>query len=211
MGPQSAGGLDAVAHRHRHPGGKVGHLLGGQPGAEKGGQVKPLAPGGLEGAAPAAPAPGLLLRQHHQALGGPGHGPALALGAGGVNDLQAHQLPAYEGAGQRGGQLPRPEEIRARLQPVAPVGGGGDHIALLPQGLDHLPDPRPADAQDLAHGLPGQIFPLPLPQEGQHFFPAHTDAPSDYFLYYTAERRGRQPAGNGVDGKLSLHRREMGI
>ena len=34
LGTQTAGGLNAVAHRHRHPGGKVGHLGRGQLGAQ---------------------------------------------------------------------------------------------------------------------------------------------------------------------------------
>ena len=172
-GADAAGGLDAVAHGHGHPGGEVGNGGGLQMGAQQGGQIEPAATGGLEGTAQAATAPGLLLRQHHQALRRPRHGPALALGVGGVDDVQTGQLTAHQAARQRSGQLPLPHPVGGGLETIAPVGGGGDHIPLLPQGLDGLPHCGAADPQLAAHGLAGQGLIRVFPQQGQHFFPTH--------------------------------------
>ena len=142
-------------------------------GAQQGGQIEPAATGGLKAPAQAAPAPGLLLCQHHQPLRGPHHGPALALGVGGVDDIQAGQLTAHQAARQRSGQLPLPHPVGGGLETIAPVGGGGDHIPLLPQGLDGLPHRSAADPQLAAHGLAGQGLIRVFPQQGQHFFPTH--------------------------------------
>ena len=104
----------------------------------------------------AATAPGLLLRQHHQALRRPRHGPALTLGIGGVDGLQTHQAAAHQAACQRPGQLPLPYPVGSGGEAVAPVGGGGDLIPLLTQGLNGLPHRSPAHAQLAAHGLSRQ-------------------------------------------------------
>ena len=77
-------------------------------------------------------AAGLLLCQHHQPLRGPHHGPALALGVGGVDDVQTGQLTAHQAARQRSGQLPLPHPVGGGLQAVAPVGDGFNTVALLP-------------------------------------------------------------------------------
>lgn len=172
-GTDAAGSFDAVAHGHRHPGGEVGDGGGLRTGAQQGGQIESAAPGGLKAPAQAATAPGLLLCQHHQPLRGPHHGPALALGIGGVDDIQAGQLTAHQTARQGSGQLPLPHPVRGGLETIAPVGGGGDHIPLLPQGLDGLPHCGAADPQLAAHGLAGQGLVGVLPQQGQNFFPTH--------------------------------------
>ena len=113
-----------------------------------------------------APAGGLLLRRHHQSLFRPRHGLTFTLRVGGVDHIQTQQPGPHQRPRQRAGQLPRPQPVGGVLQTVAPVGGGGNFISLLPQAFDGFPYPGPADAQGAAHGLSGQVFPLPLPQHG---------------------------------------------
>lgn len=98
-------------------------------------------------------AAGLLFTEDDQPIGGPGHGLALGLRIGGVDDIQAYQPASHMAARQRSGQFPLPDPVRGTLQPIAPLGGGLDLIPLLPQGLNGLPHRRPADAQRPAHGL----------------------------------------------------------
>ena len=150
--------------------------MGGQLGAEKGGQIQPAAPGGLEGAAQPAPAAGLLLRQHHQALRRARHSLALGLRVGGVDGVQTEQAAPHQTAGQVAGQLPLPHPVGGGLQAVAPVGGGGDLISLLAESLDGLPHGGAADTQCAAHGRPGQIFPRVRQQQGQNGFSAQDRA-----------------------------------
>ena len=171
VGADAAQRLHRVAHRHRRPRRQGGHLLQAARRPQQGGQVQPLPRRGQEGAAPAAPAPGLLPGDHHQPVGHGVHRPALDLVVGGVHRLQADQLLPHPAAGHRRRQLPGGEQIRRALQPVAPPGGGGDGVPLPPQGLDGLPDRRPAHPQGLAHGLPGQL--LPRLQQGEHLVPQH--------------------------------------
>lgn len=159
--PHAAHPLHRIAHRHRRPRRQGRHLLQGAPGAEEDRQIKPLPRRGDKGAAPAAPATGLLLRHHRQAVGGPGQGPALDLVVGGVHRLQAHQRAAHPAARQGSGQLPGGQPVRRALQGVAPAGGGGDDIPLVPQRLHGLPHRRPAHPQGTAHLLPRQGLPLP--------------------------------------------------
>ena len=120
--PHAAHPLHRIAHRHRRPRRQGRHLLQRAPGAEENRQIKPLPRRGDKGAAPAAPAAGLLLRHHRQAVGGPGQGPALDLVVGGVHRLQAHQRAAHPAARQGSGQLPGGQPVRRALQGVAPAG-----------------------------------------------------------------------------------------
>lgn len=142
-GPHTAGRLDAVAHRHRHPGSEVHHLLGREGGPQQCGEVQPRATGRLEGAAQTPPAAGLLFTEDDQPIGGPGHGLALGLRIGGVDDIQAYQPASHMAARQRSGQFPLPDPVRGTLQPIAPLGGGLDLIPLLPQGLNGPSTPPP--------------------------------------------------------------------
>ena len=139
-------------------------------------QVKSLAGKGLKGAPPPAPAGGLPLGQNGQTLGRSGGGPALDLGIGGVHRLQTDQLPPDGAACQSSGQLARPDAVGAAGEAVAPIGGGGDLVAVPPQGLHRLPHRRAAYRQSAAHGLSGEM-PLPVAaQQRQDLFLQHIKA-----------------------------------
>ena len=92
-----------------------------------------LAAGGLEAPAQAAPAGGLAVRHHHQALRLPGHRQLLGPGVGGIHLRKAHQLPPHHlCGGQEAANLRLCQGVRRGGQTIAQARPGFHGVALAP-------------------------------------------------------------------------------
>ena len=184
VGPLQAGTgaadpLYGPAHRHTGHGRHRGQPLRRQVRPQQSRQIDPLAAGGLEAPAQAAPAGGLEIRRHHGAVRRPLRRQLFGAEIGGVHLRQADQGPAHPGRlPQEAPDLRLRQGVRSIQQAVAPAGAGLHRIALPPQGVHRLPDGGAAQSQAVADLLAGDIVPLPLPQQRQNVPSAHMALPS---------------------------------
>ena len=118
---KAAAAPQGAADGHRDPGGDLPHVLRGQPGSQKIGQVE-AAGGRNEAPAQPAPARALGLRQEHAAGRSPLPGPFLHPGIGGIHRLR----PAEKAAPtlrQTGGQSGQTLLFSGKLRPSHPWQG----------------------------------------------------------------------------------------
>ena len=87
------------------------------------------------------------------------------------------------------------QDVAAGQEAVAPPGDGFDGIALRPELPDGLPDRGAAQGETARELLAGQVFALPLLQQGQNVVLRHAAPP---LLIRTGCRRSTKALASAI-------------